>query len=254
MITTSMTCEEIIKIYTKDLNEIEEFVKRTLTKEYNSMVKLYNRTKKPVDFKTRTLTLSGIKYKIIIIGVTPKKPFIFSVYTIINDSKTGKKTAIYFPSISPDKINIKDTVTVYTPHFFKRYNERFLKNDKLSLEELIDTYFRRNGSKMASIKKVTKEDGTIDLLVSAKSLDGVGLGKIDLKHSKSIILKTFISNDLLFDDQDKLRDEGEIGKLIKEYTDINNSDFQEEDLISDYMSILSKIHDINLRGIKKEEE
>lgn len=107
---------------------------------------------------------------------------------------------------------------------------------------------------MASIEKVTKEDGTIDLLVSAKSLDGVGLGKIDLKHSKSILLKTFISNDLLFDDQDKLRDEGEIGKLIKEYTDINNSDFQEEDLISDYMSILSKIHDINLRGIKREEE
>ena len=107
---------------------------------------------------------------------------------------------------------------------------------------------------MASIEKVTREDGTIDLLVSAKSLDGVGLGKIDLKHSNSILLKTFISNDLLFDDQDKLRDEGEIGKLIKEYTDISNNDSQEEDLIVDYMSFLSKIHNINLRGIKREEE
>lgn len=51
MITTSMTCEEIIKIYTKDLSEIEEFVKRTLTKEYNSMVKLYNRTKNQLILK-----------------------------------------------------------------------------------------------------------------------------------------------------------------------------------------------------------
>ena len=68
------------------------------------------------------------------------------------------------------------------------------------------------------------------------------------------MLKTFISNDLLFDDQDNLRDEGEIGKLIKEYVDISNNDSQEEDLIVDYMSFLSKIHNINLRGIKREEE
>lgn len=107
---------------------------------------------------------------------------------------------------------------------------------------------------MSSVEKVTKKDGTVELLVSAKSIDGVGLGKIDLKSSKSILLKTFISNDLLFDDQDNLRDEGEIGKLIKEYIDISNNDSQEEDLIVDYMSFLSKIHNINLRGIKREEE
>lgn len=254
MITTSMTCEEIIKIYTKDLNKIKEFVERTLIKEYNSLIKIYNRTKKPVDFKTRTLTLSGTKYRIIIMGVTPKKPIIFSIYTIINDSKTGKKIAIYFPSATPERINVKDIITMYLPHFFKRYNERFLKRNDLSLEDLIDIYFRRNGSNMSSVEKITKKDGTVELLVSAKSIDGVGLGKIDLKSSKSILLKTFISNDLLFDDQDNLRDEGEIGKLIKEYVDISNNDSQEEDLIVDYMSFLSKIHNINLRGIKREEE
>ena len=254
MITTSMTCEEIIKIYTKDLNKIKEFVERTLIKEYNSLIKIYNRTKKPVDFKTRTLTLSGTKYRIIIMGVTPKKPIIFSIYTIINDSKTGKKIAIYFPSATLERINVKDIITMYLPHFFKRYNERFLKRNDLSLEDLIDIYFRRNGSNMSSVEKVTKKDGTVELLVSAKSIDGVGLGKIDLKSSKSILLKTFISNDLLFDDQDNLRDEGEIGKLIKEYVDISNNDSQEEDLIVDYMSFLSKIHNINLRGIKREEE
>ena len=35
-------------------------------------------------------------------------------------------------------------VHIYTSHFFKRYNERFLHNEKLSANEIAGIYFARN--------------------------------------------------------------------------------------------------------------
>lgn len=94
-----------------------------------------------------------------------------------------------------------DVLTVFTPHFFNRYRERFLADPSLDIEKVMDNYFINN--------QVTQSNPTIETgkafnekyhnSIVASTKDGVLLGT---KLPDNIYeYKTFLSNELLSEQQ-----------------------------------------------------
>jgi hypothetical protein len=95
----------------------------------------------------------------------------------------------------------QQTLTHYTPHFLERYNERFLHEPNISKVELLKRYLSKNS--VAYMKYVPDTDDMKNRFF-ARSREGVGLGYIEtisgilntINH-----FKTFIANDMIFENQ-----------------------------------------------------
>lgn len=81
------------------------------------------------------------------------------------------------------------TVVLYTPHFFKRYNERILHQPQNNAEETIDHFFKHNGTQQ------TKENNG-EMYAVCK--DGYLLGTIE---DGIKVFKTIVSYDMLHENQ-----------------------------------------------------
>lgn len=89
----------------------------------------------------------------------------------------------------------------YTPHFLRRYNERFLKATNLSKLDLLKHFIINNP--FETIGEVVDSESN-QYKVFSRFNDGVGLGYKEVlgDDSKEIInFKTFISNEMIFDGQ-----------------------------------------------------
>lgn len=115
-------------------------------------------------------------------------------------------------------------VSIYPPHFFKRYRERILKDDSISNEEIINLYFKNDWGFVGAIINEhyesiyhSFEDSEADEKVSfvGATSQGYCFGE---RQGTISILKTIISEDMLFDNQKtifmKLRNE--FNKMIKD--------------------------------------
>ncbi len=100
-------------------------------------------------------------------------------------------------------------ITIYPPHFFKRYRERILKDDSISNEELINLYFKNSWGFTAAVVNEQYEsvyhsfesaDADKVSFVAATS-QGYCFGE---KQGSVNIIKTIISEEMLFDNQKKI--------------------------------------------------
>ncbi|TCC99540.1 hypothetical protein [Pedobacter hiemivivus] len=139
------------------------------------------------------------------------KPLL-SVYGIY-DRPEGK----YAAALSVDLI----TTSIYPPHFFKRYRERIVKDDKLANKQLIRLYFAKSwgfykvvankGHEAVynSFENSTNEEISFIAATDEGYCFGSSFGKIN-------IIKTIISEENLFDDQKEL-----FHKLREDYNNAN---------------------------------
>jgi len=90
------------------------------------------------------------------------------------------------------------TLHHYSPHFVKRYQERFLKETNLSLSEVMKKYIVNNDQAVAYVPGDGKFYST--------SIEGVSLGYIeDLTNGRIVFHdKTFISEEMLREEQKDL--------------------------------------------------
>ena len=111
-------------------------------------------------------------------------------YTIIN-GRFGRYV------VKPQAQHSGFTIMVYIPHFFKRYRERLNLGDKLTPEQVIRRYLRRNTCGMNTGK---------DLDVEVTTKEGIALGNI-IFH-RLILIRTFITYEMAKGKQIKRFDEG----------------------------------------------
>ena len=101
-------------------------------------------------------------------------------------------------------------ITIYPPHFFKRYRERIIKDDLISNEEIIDTYFKSSWGFTAAVVNDQYEsiyhsfessDKDDKVSFVAATSQGYCFGE---KQGSVNIIKTIISEEMLFDNQKQI--------------------------------------------------
>ena len=98
-------------------------------------------------------------------------------------------------------------ISIYPPHFFKRYRERIVKDESISNEDIIRQYFKNDWGLMGVVVKEdfesvyhcfendNKDDKVSFVAATSK---GYCFGE---KQGNVNIIKTIISEDMLFENQ-----------------------------------------------------
>lgn len=125
-----------------------------------------------------------------------RKP-ILSIYGIYN-RQDGKYA--FSPTID------KNILSIYPPHFFSRYRERIVKDDTLSNDQIIRHYFKHDwgfmGVKVDEKFKDVFHDFENDSDEAVSFVAATSLGYcFGEKQGKINVIKTIISEDMLFDNQ-----------------------------------------------------
>lgn len=200
MIVPSMTVQEIHKEVFDDMENLkiklkespEDFKKHVLRSSKFPFTKTY-------EFKTQE------KKNLFIVDFTAlkrsnwKKP-ILTIYGIY--SRPDGKYAV---ALSVDL----NTISIYPPHFFKRYRERILKKDTFSSEEVIRQYFKNDwgfagavvNEAFESVYLHFESDSNEKLSFVAANSQGYCFGE---KQGNVNIVKTIISDEMLFENQKPL--------------------------------------------------
>lgn len=101
--------------------------------------------------------------------------------------------------------NAGQTYIIYPPHFFARYRERILKDEAIYGEELIKRFFKVNDrfSKEplteAHTKAYQKYEAGGESIQAARCTEGNIF--LEIQSYKIVIVKTIISDEMLFEDQ-----------------------------------------------------
>jgi len=198
MIVPSMTVKEIHKEVFDDLKTLRNKLDE-LRSDFRRIVLKCNcyPITKSYDYKTRE------KQNLFIIQFTAlkrsawKKPVI-SIYGIYLRPE-GR-----YAVISSLDINI---TTIYPPHFFKRYRERILKDESISNEDIIRHYFKNDwgftgvvvNEKFESVYHYFENDNKDETVSFVGATNqGYCFGE---KQGNVNIIKTIISDDMLFENQ-----------------------------------------------------
>lgn len=185
MITKTQTDIEKKREVFRDSYEINEQLTKIIQRsDYVRAVK--KAPKFPFNYTTHFKSKRGNRYTIILTPLDKKKGGLENPLTSIY-TKLSTEEGVYMLRYDSVKYNL----TIYTPHFFSRYKSRFLKEDSLSPEEVIDTFAKRNFNLVRSTEAGEEYIGTCT--------DGY----IHLKHKEGgvTIAVTFVSFDMLRKEQ-----------------------------------------------------
>lgn len=145
-----------------------------------------------------------------------KKP-ILSIYGIYSRPE-GKYAVV--PTIE------QKIISIYPPHFFKRYQERILKGESVSSEDVIRQYFKKDWGFMGAVvnqefesvyhcfENDNKDDKDDKVSFVATTSQGYCFGE---KHGNVNIIKTILSEDMLFENQKPIFQE-----LKNAFKEVNN--------------------------------
>lgn len=198
MIVPSMTVQEIHKEVFEDIRNLNNKIEN-LKIEFGKLVLKRSRYPYSKSFDCRTREMKNLF--IIEFTVLKRsdwdKPIlgIYGIYT----RPEGK----YAVSLTLEK----NLVSIYPPHFFKRYRERIFKDELISNDEIIRHYFKNDwgfmgsvvNEKFESIYHCFENDHTDDKIsfVAATS-QGYCFGE---RQGDVNIVKTIISEDMLYENQ-----------------------------------------------------
>ena len=201
MIVPSMSVQEIHKEVFNDIKNLQSKIEECRNDFRKTILKSkkYPFTKS-YDCKTRD------RQNLFIVDFTAmkrsdwKKPII-SIYGIYSRPE-GKYAVI--PTLE------MNTISIHPPHFFKRYRERIVRDESVSSENIIRQYFRKDWGFMGavinddfeSVYYCFENDNENDKVsfVAATS-QGYCFGE---KQGNVNIIKTIISEEMLFENQRKV--------------------------------------------------
>jgi hypothetical protein len=198
MIVPSMTVEEIHKEVFKDIENLQyklddckkDFGKAVLKVSRYPFTKSYDcktREKKNL-FIFNFMALKRGNWKNPILGINgiysrPEGKYAFSITIEMN------------------------LISIFPPHFFKRYRERILTDEAILEEDTIRLYFKNTWGFMASVVNENFEsvyhcfeadDKNDKISFVAATSEGYCFGE---KHGNVNIIKTIISEDMVYDNQ-----------------------------------------------------
>ncbi|MFR1814295.1 hypothetical protein [Dysgonomonas capnocytophagoides] len=196
MIIKNMNLNEIYDEIMKDYQELVNYSERK-KKQYERPIKKSNVF--PIYFKPIEYTSSRNNKYYMIFRAYKKKDWkdIHNTTICIYDNGDGLHAVMIY----------KTTIAIYPPHFFSRYRERSLLDERLSSKDVILHYFRDNAVAYGE----WSNDGSY---LAMTTTDGVGLGQI-LGNGKIYLFKTFVNFDMLLPFQDKYR--LEFYEFVEEY-------------------------------------
>lgn len=247
MIIPGMTYQELITEVSKDSDKIFDIIFREVLsiRKPKELRDRYpdGKTLKTVTYKSR---VTGNKY-----FIQPKAKYdptqkvsklagTGNVFVRSYDSR-GKQVWIKVPVVSKkfmealisskdqDKLRLARSSNmfeayIYTPHFLRRYNERFLHRADLedNLQSVLEIYLSRNSTRICNHVSGKWEHETEDRLgYETRVQDGVELGMII--RDWIFQSNTFISDEMLREDQEWLGKTGEVWKKYLEITEARNS-------------------------------
>ena len=164
------------------------------------------------------------------------------------EGKYGKEIITIAPKkdILTQQYNL--CMCVFNAHFFKRYYERFLKEEMLEREKIAIFLIRNSGalelgSDLVSIKELEKDDVGL-LNTSLLNFDGLCLGKKSNENRNIIIYKTFVSLSELYQKQYE-RVMREYIRMIAMQGCMDNPHLSKS-INQLYMSAAQQLHDILL--------
>ena len=182
----------------KDRRDLIDFFETILQRaDYRRKVK--KATHFPFVYIATFKSRRGNRYKVIVTPTDKKSGLtnpILSVYTSL-DTKEGTYILRYDW--------VLDHVSIFTPHFFRRYRERFLKDEALSSEEVRDKFLLRNQNLSSGNGKVAEDIGTCR----------DGYIYIRRKDINTNVCVTFVSPEMLTDEQQ--RDRAALLEVIKKH-------------------------------------
>ncbi len=198
MLTTIGTdIEKRIEIQ-KDKNEIISFMESVVNRpDYIRRAKKSIRF--PYNYEASFKSKRGNRYSCIFTITDKKKSIRNPLFSVSTSLDTDEGTYVLRYDI------VRESVAIITPHFFKRYRERFLKDDIISPEEVRNKFLKRN----FNVSIQNKEVG--DAVASCK--DGYIYAR--LKDYKTIIYVTFVSLEMLSNEQ--LKTQSDLLEVIREY-------------------------------------
>ena len=205
MLTTIGTDIEKRLEIQKDKSEIISFMVSVVNRpDYKKKKKKSIRF--PYNYEASFKSKRGNRYNCIF-TITDKKSIINPLISVSTTLDTDKGTYVLRYDV------VIGSVAIFTPHFFKRYRERFLKDDIISPEEVRKKYLKRN----PIVTITNKEVG--DAVASCK--DGYIYAR--LKDDRTIIYVTFVSLDMLSDEQ--LKTHSGLLEKIRKYEDLIEQGF-----------------------------
>lgn len=147
----------------------------------------------------------------------------------VTQVQTDEGTYVYEYVVAGDH-----NIHIFPPHFFSRYRSRFLKDDSLGKQELINQFIKNSYIGIMHITPTGQEKCALSFQ------DGYAIGDIISRKEHIYILKTFISKDLLRKDQQfaKLYDQLQEQNLLNYIVSLKNP---EDLLLSEYNCLLPKL-------------
>lgn len=227
MILSTMTYEEIYREIRNDFRDVLDYYNKTLKpKVCKEALKCPQNLYPWRKFDYYTHPKSKNKY--VFFSIVKKhslwkepEPTLFCEY----EGKYGEE--IITAAIGKDRRTFQPTLilSVFQPHFFQRYLERFLKSNEFEFDKIAIFLARNAGaiqisSEAVSAKELLKDEPGYNN-TALLNLDGLCLGKVSIENHNIIIYKTFIPFDELFWKQNE--------KVLPEYlrmlADIGAADY-----------------------------
>lgn len=203
MIVPSMSVHEIHNELFKDLHSIQ------------TKVDIFKK-----DFGRRVLKASKFPYTYSYDCLSRKKNLLVISFTVLKRSQWDNPILGFYGIYSrPDgkyaaALALEENKSIiYPPHFFKRYRERLVKDDKMSNDEIIRLFFKKHwGIVQAVVDENFKavyqcfesNDKDERLSFISASTEGYCFGE---KQGKVNVIKTIVSEEMLFEDQKPLFNE-----------------------------------------------
>lgn len=128
----------------------------------------------------------------------------------VTQVQTDEGTYVYEYVVAGDH-----NIHVFPPHFFSRYRSRFLKDDSLGKQELINQFIKNSYIGIMHITPTGQEKCALSFQ------DGYAIGDIISRKEHIYILKTFISKDMLKEDQqfaklyDQLQEQNLLNYIVR---------------------------------------
>lgn len=213
MLLSTMTYEEIYREIRNDFRDVLDYYKKAVEPKVCKSAQ-------------KALRYPWYKFDLYIHPQSHNKYFYFSIvkkHSLWNkpvptvfceyEGQYGKE--IITAAIWKDRRTFKPVlmISVFQAHFFKRYQERFIKKDELEVDK-IPIFLARNGgalqisSEAVSTKELLKDEPGYNN-AALLNLDGLCLGKVSIENPNIYIYKTFLP----FDELHSVQNE----KVLPEY-------------------------------------
>lgn len=205
MLLSTMSYEEIYREILKDIRDVKEYYDVAIkAKVYKSAQKSRIYPWRHFDFYTHPKSQNKYTYLTIIkkhAWWNKPEVTVFCEY----EGERGKEIITMAPKKDIMTSKYKLVISVFQAHFFKRYYERFIKDEQAE-QYKIALFLSRNagalqlGNKIVSDNEQIKEDSEF-YNSGMLNLDGLCLGKISKENPNIFIYKTFIPLDRLYQKQ-----------------------------------------------------